>query len=288
MAMRSPAGFISAFFDPLKNPDAPTSPAASAGDATASVTFTAPANVGGSAITAYYAVSNPDQITGTAATSPVSVTGLTNGTSYTFNVWALNSYGPGVWSAATGSVSPVAPQAFFAGGYTGGNYQNKIDYVNISTTGNASSFGSLRTISADKGWGYIVSGASTSRGIYAGGNGDINNISYITFSSAGNSVAFGQLNYADGAGSAAGLWNGAAGSSSRGLLNTDQATYIQYITIATTGNATNFGSFTTNRTRGGQFSSSTRSVFAGGSAPSNVIDYVTTATTGNHKRIWCS
>jgi hypothetical protein len=280
MPLRPPAGFISAFFDPLNNPDAPTIGAASAGDASASVEFTPPTNVGGSAISSYSALSNPGQIVGTAASSPISVTGLTNGTSYTFAVWATNTYGPSAYSASTGSVSPTAPQAFFAGGYVGGNYKSTIEYVNISTTGNAIFFGNLRTVSGEKSWGYMVSGASTSRGIYSGGNGDINNISYITFASAGNSVSFGQLNFADGVGGGAASWNGAAGSSSRGLLGVEQTTFIQYITIASTGNATNFGNFSSNRSRGGQFSSPTRSVFAGGSAPSNVIDYVTTATTG--------
>ena len=59
MSMRRPAGFISAFYDPLKNPNAPTSATASAGDASADVSFTAPSDVGGSAITGYGAISTP-------------------------------------------------------------------------------------------------------------------------------------------------------------------------------------------------------------------------------------
>jgi len=109
MPLRPPAGFVSSFYDPLKNPNAPTVGTASAGDAQASVTFTAPSNVGGSAITNYYAVSNPGQITASSVTSPVTVTGLTNGTSYTFTVWALNSFGPSAYSAASGSVTPSPP-----------------------------------------------------------------------------------------------------------------------------------------------------------------------------------
>jgi hypothetical protein len=109
MPLRPPAGFVSSFYDPLKNPNAPTVGTASAGDTQASVTFTAPSNVGGSAITNYYAVSNPGQITASSVTSPVTVTGLTNGTNYTFTVWALNSFGPSAYSAASGSVTPSPP-----------------------------------------------------------------------------------------------------------------------------------------------------------------------------------
>ena len=118
MSLRPPAGFIRPGYDPLKNPNAPTIGTATGGDASASVSFTPPANVGGSAITAYYAVSNPDQITGTGASSPVSVTGLTNGTAYTFTVWAENTYGPSPYSAASGSVTPTnaGQQAYTAPG----------------------------------------------------------------------------------------------------------------------------------------------------------------------------
>jgi len=105
--MRYPAGFISAFYNPLQNPDAPTIGTATGGNASASVTFTAPANVGGSAITSYIVISTPSGITGTAASSPVTVSGLSNGTAYTFKVFANNSYGPSALSAASNSVTPA-------------------------------------------------------------------------------------------------------------------------------------------------------------------------------------
>jgi len=70
------------------------------------VTFTAPANVGGSAITSYTVTSSPGSLTGTGATSPITVTGLTNGTAYTFTVTATNSYGTSVASSASNSATP--------------------------------------------------------------------------------------------------------------------------------------------------------------------------------------
>ena len=89
-------------------PDAPTIGAAAPGNASATVVFTAPVNNGGSAITSYTATSNPANISAncTAPCSSISVTGLTNGTGYTFTVIATNGVGPSVASAASNSVTP--------------------------------------------------------------------------------------------------------------------------------------------------------------------------------------
>jgi uncharacterized protein (TIGR02145 family) len=90
-------------------PGPPTSVVATAGNASASVAFVAPTNNGGSAITGYTVTSSPGGITATGTTSPINVTGLTNGTAYTFNVVATNVIGNSVASAASTAVTPVAP-----------------------------------------------------------------------------------------------------------------------------------------------------------------------------------
>ncbi len=61
---------------------------ATAGNAQATVTFSPPASDGGSAITIYTATSNPGNLTAscTAPCTSITVTGLTNGTAYTFTV----------------------------------------------------------------------------------------------------------------------------------------------------------------------------------------------------------
>jgi hypothetical protein len=59
------------------------------------VSFTAPASDGGSPITSYIVTSSPDGITATGSRSPIIVKGLTNGTSYTFTVQAINKVGTG-------------------------------------------------------------------------------------------------------------------------------------------------------------------------------------------------
>jgi hypothetical protein len=90
-------------------PSAPTSISATAGNTQATVTFTAPTNNGGSAITEYTVTSSPGGITATGTTSPITVTGLTNGTSYTFTVTAKNTVGTSAASTASTAVIPTAP-----------------------------------------------------------------------------------------------------------------------------------------------------------------------------------
>lgn len=89
-------------------PDAPTIGTAIAGDAQASVSFTVPVSDGGSPITGYTATSNPGGFTGTG-TSPITVTGLSNGTAYTFSVTATNAIGTSNSSDASNSVTPLEP-----------------------------------------------------------------------------------------------------------------------------------------------------------------------------------
>jgi len=115
MSLRRPNGFISAGYDPLEVPNAPTIGTASVASATSvSVTFTAPANVGGSAITGYVATakktSDGTTISGTGSSSPVTISGLTTGDAYTVTVAAVNSFGLGVSSAASNSVTPLESQ----------------------------------------------------------------------------------------------------------------------------------------------------------------------------------
>ena len=194
-------------------------------------------------------------------------------------VWTLDQVAfwtkQGLWPIA-GNAAPVG---FFAGGATSTANTNVIQYVNITTTGNAIDFGDLITLSFDG------SGCSSStRGIVAGGQNS-NVIQYITIATAGNSVDFGDLNAQkrglDGASnSTRGLFAGGSntGSSVTGTLG------IYYITIATTGNAVFFGNLSVAKMWTASCASTTRAVFAGGYDNGSVftsMDYSTISTTGN-------
>jgi hypothetical protein len=120
MTDRFNAGFVNAAYVGAKSPNAPTSAVAAKLNTAAEITFTAPTNTGGTgiAITGYRATSTPGNVTGTAATSPITVTGLTNGVSYTFQVTAINAFGESPGSNVTNAVTPsLEGQQLYTGGY---------------------------------------------------------------------------------------------------------------------------------------------------------------------------
>ena len=96
---------------PLGPPGAPSITSASAGNGQATVAFTPPASNGGSAITSYSVTSSPGGVTGTGATSPIVVSPLSDGVSYTFTVVASNGVGTSSASAASAAVTPIGAPA---------------------------------------------------------------------------------------------------------------------------------------------------------------------------------
>jgi len=90
-------------------PGPPTGVTATAGNASASVSFASPASDGGSPVTSYVVVSNPGQIRATGTSSPIEIDGLVNGQAYTFTVAAQNSVGLSAPSDPSNSVTPSGP-----------------------------------------------------------------------------------------------------------------------------------------------------------------------------------
>lgn len=87
-------------------PGAPAIVGASAGNGQAIISFTAPAFSGGATITGYTVSCNSSAITASGATSPITVTGLSNGTTYSCSVRSINTIGTGL-ASATVNVTPT-------------------------------------------------------------------------------------------------------------------------------------------------------------------------------------
>ena len=159
---------------------------------------------------------------------------------------------------------------------------NVIDYITITTAGNATDFGDLTRTGETTGFG------SNTRAIWAGGysTGTVpqDTIDYVTIAQTGNATDFGNLS--TGRFALAGLSNQTRGITAFGS-NPGHNNIIDYVTIASTGNSVDFGD-TINagaNSRGG-VASPTRGIFMGlNYAPANtnynVIQYITIATTGN-------
>ena len=175
----------------------------------------------------------------------------------------------------------ISGRGVWAGGTTP-TYQTLMDFVTISSLGNAQLFGDL--IEDPRGFSRAV--ASNVRGVNGGGEdhtgGRFNQLEYFTIQSGGTAIDFGDLSAQRGmTGSASSSTRGifAGGEESPGNVNT-----IEFIEISTIGNAVDFGDISSAKkdSHNGLVNSPTRGVFAGGTPePNNIIEMVTIASTGN-------
>lgn len=155
-------------------PNAPTSVSATVGGSSSVVSFTASTDAGSSAITGYRVTSTPDGVTATGGASPITITGLTNGTAYTFTVAAQNAVGFSSESASSNSVTPVQPQQVA--------YPNAGTYSFVVPAGLNPNTLAVVLVGAGGSSGYNSSPS------YGGGGGGLRYRNNITAPSAGTSI----------------------------------------------------------------------------------------------------
>lgn len=192
-------------------PGAPTSVTATAGDAQATVSWTAPAVLSQTPITGYVVEWTPSGgsastvSTGSTSTS-YTKTALANGTSVTFRVAAVNALGQGAWSTASSAATPTAPGVIdylvIAGGGGGG-------YNHGGGGGGAGGYLEAASVTVNSGQAYTV---------IVGGGAPPAPITEGIGASGGNSSFLAALAYGGGSGARSGFaaGNGGSGGGSSG------------------------------------------------------------------------
>lgn len=195
------------------------------------------------------------------------------------------------WVIGNGGIGPNINRVLNGGGWTLQSNYSTIELIDISTTGNASIFGSLSV--ARSGIGTASNGQRAVFGSGGTGNDNVvqlltNVIDYVTIAVNSNAVDFGDSSFSRAAQS--GCSNGTRGIFGGGNQAGTVSNVIDYITIATISNAADFGDLSVARAFSAAASNGTRGCFAGGGTATmpynggtqyNVVDYVTIATTGN-------
>lgn len=122
-------------------PSAPQSPAATRGNTQVALSWSAPSNDGGSAITGYIVYQSTDDATFTEAATPSgtsqTITSLTNGTTYYFKIAAVNSTGTGTQTSSVSAVPATEPAAPTSVSATNGDAESVISWTAPTDTGGA-------------------------------------------------------------------------------------------------------------------------------------------------------
>ena len=148
--------------------------------------------------------------------------------------------------AVQGAGSPT--RGIFSGGATPDRV-NTIDYITITTLGDALDFGDLNS----PGKRNVMSCSNSTRAVLGGGydtgSNFLNTIEYVTIASTGDTIDFGDLSETKSRGAATasqtrGVFFG--GERASPAVETDT---IEYVTISTLGNAVDFGNIRTGTRR---------------------------------------
>ena len=179
--------------------------------------------------------------------------------------WDINSTSPEQQTGGTRGI-------LYAGATSGGR-DNVIQFINVSTTGDATDFGDAT------GSCFTAGGcASRTRGVFHQSENIFTELDFVTIASTGDATDFGDVTSSN---------NGSMASNpTRAIDFIGGAVTIESITIAQTGNSIDFGdkNYTASGTASCQ--SPTRAIVASGYGPSpfpqfDTIEYVTISTASN-------
>jgi len=250
-------------------PDAPTSvSAATSSPNQATISFT-PGSDGGSAILYYLASSTPGNFTATSTGSPIIVTGLTNTTSYTFAVYAVNAVGTSTPSSASNAVTPTA--AVVAPTVTTYITVDSITQTSATLNGNITGNGGSDATQHGFAWGTssgLTTGTATTTGGGFSGTGAFTSSSARNISSLSCGTTYYYRAYAT---NAIGTGYGIIQNFNTSACNTVPGAPTGVSAVAGNGQATI--SFTAPSDTGG----STIIYYTASSSPSNIAGYGATS-----------
>ena len=174
-------------------------------------------------------------------------------------------------------------RGLFGGGETP-SLTDRIDFINVDTTGNATDFGDISFSRRN-----LKSTSDRTRLIFTGGYTSgpavvYNTLEFVTMASTGNTADFGDLTQARSRHS--GFASSTRGFAAGGMSSPSPTTpseVIDYVTIQSTGNSVDFGNMTSARLGPSGAQSPTRGLMFGGkdSETRNIIEYITMSSTGN-------
>ena len=184
-------------------------------------------------------------------------------------------------SVSSPNLDGGARGVFHSGRTSSGNDVNTIDFITISTAGNAVDFGDSTQPNESQNIGVV---SSRTRGLNGGGYSSSslqNEIGFLTIATTGGHSDFGDLQSARRM--AQSLSSATRGIFAGGLIDPNGQNTIDFVTIASTGNGVDYGDLIQNRASGTGMASPTRGLIIDGYLHPSVVanTFITIATLGN-------
>lgn len=171
-------------------------------------------------------------------------------------IWKINDITKNIKEDGTYPGSIGGDRAVFFGGWSPVQIYNTIDFIEVTSTGNATDFGDM-TSAAYGGSGFSD---GVRAGIYGHGSPLANTIEYVFISTTGNGADFGDATtarqYSFGASTKTKGFS--AGGKTPSISNV-----IEFITVASVGNGTDFGDLHTAQAQAGSGNNHVRALYGG-------------------------